>query len=131
VPLAYLDVVGPLDYRAEYPTMRRRNGSASVGAGPQTSEVTIYTNNSYETTISLIHVKYGSVNVRMRRAIILLQQADRHFFTYYSYANNFQDRLTIRVDQPDYSNITGALGFFGSVTIDSLSYQLSSNLAPR
>lgn len=131
VPLAYHEVNGPTDYSAEYPVMRRRNGSASIGTGPQTSEVTIYTNNSYESTINLIHAKYLSVNVRMRRAIILLQQADRHFFTYYSYANSFQDRLSIRVDQPDYSNMEGALGFFGCMTIDSLSYQLSSNLSPR
>lgn len=131
VPLAYREMNGPTDYSAEYPIMRRRNGSASVGAGPQTSEVTIYTNNSYEATISLIHAKYGSQNILMKRAIILLQQADRHFFTYYSYANSFQDRLTIRVDQPDYSNMEGSLGFFGSMTIDSLTYPLSSNLAPR
>ncbi len=131
VPLTYHEINGPDDFRAEYPTMRRRNGSATVGSGPQGAETTIYLNNVYEGTITLIHAKYGSDHVRMRRAIFLLQQADRHFFTYYSYANSFQDRLTIRVDQPDYSNMEGSLGFFGSMTIDSLSYQLSSTLKPR
>ena len=111
--------------------MARRTASATVGSGLQTSESAFYANRSYEQTISLIHAQYGSANIRMKRAVFLLEQADRHFFTYYSYANSFQDRLTIRVDQPDYSNMNGALGFFGSLAIDTLATPLSINLKPR
>ena len=131
VPTVYLSNNGPSDFVAQYPTLRRRNGTAAVGSGPQTAETTFYLNSTYEATISLIHATYGTPNIRMKRAVFLLQQADRHFFTYYSYANSFQDRLTIRVDQPDYTNMDGALGFFGSMTIDTLAFPLSSVLRPR
>jgi len=127
----YLSNNGPSDFVAQYPTLRRRNGTAAVGSGPQTAETTFYLNSTYEATISLIHATHGTPNIRMKRAVFLLQQADRHFFTYYSYANSFQDRLTIRVDQPDYTNMDGALGFFGSMTIDTLAFPLSSVLRPR
>ncbi|MEK6649613.1 MAG: DUF4249 family protein [Bacteroidota bacterium] len=131
VPTAYVSENGPTDFVALYPKMVRRSASAMVGSGLQTSEMSVYLNRAYEKTISLIHAQYGSANIRMRRAVFLLQQADRHFFTYYSFANSFQDRFTIRVDQPDYSNINGALGFFGSLAIDTLAYALPINLRPR
>lgn len=129
VPLAY--PTGPNMTAPVYPTLTRRENKAPLGGGSALPEVTFFSNRAYEETITRLHDQIGSSNLRMRKAVFYLVQADRHFFTYYAFANSFADPLSIRVDQPDYSNISGALGVFGAMTLDSVSYSIPPLLGPR
>jgi hypothetical protein len=86
-------------------------------------------NRPYLQTLSILYSRYGKENLRMKKALLILTQAERHFFTYYSFANFFQDNLSIRVDRPDYTNIDGALGFFGSIASDTVAYVLPPDLS--
>ncbi len=126
VPTAYTDTHVP-----EYPNLTRRVSTTgrSISGRPNT-ETAYFRNSEYRQTLSLLYRRFGPDDLRMKRAVIVLTQADVHFFTYYSFANFFQDPLTIRVDQPDYSNMTGALGFFGSMTTDTISFTLPQDLSP-
>ncbi len=131
VPLVYTNISSDEDPAPVYPTLTRRINSPSVGGGLPPPETTFFTNVAYERTIALIHARYGTPNLRMKRVLMVLVQADRNFFTYYAFANSFDDRFTIRVDQPDYSNMIGALGIFGSVATDTLAQNIPVNLRPR
>jgi hypothetical protein len=55
-----------------------------------------------------------------KQAKFYLIQVDEHAYDYYNVVNGFQDKFSIRTDQPDYSNIRNGLGVFGSFVTDSL-----------
>ncbi len=131
VPLVYANISSDEDPTPIYPTLTRRVNLPSIGGGLPPPETTFFTNVAYKRTIALIHARYGSPNLRMKRVLMVLMQSDRNFFTYYAFANSFEDRFTIRVDQPDYSNMIGALGIFGSVSTDTLVRNIPENLKPR
>jgi len=131
VPTVYRDLVDENTYTAEYPALTRRaTAIVTSSRGIRETETNIFRNSAYLQTLSILYRKHGPSNLRMKRVLFVMTQADTHFFTYYSYANFFQDKFTIRVDQPDYSNVIGALGFFGSMTTDTIAYALPVSLAP-
>lgn len=109
--------------RASYPKMVRRSLR-------ELSEVYGFTNQSYVATLRHILATNSGTQVRFRRAVFVVTQAEPNFFNYYGTANGFQDPYSIRVDKPDYLNIDGALGVFGAFVNDSLSYSLPSDLSP-
>jgi len=41
-------------------------------------------------------------------------------YNYYGIANGFRDPNTIRVDEPDFTNIAGGVGVFGGFVQDTL-----------
>jgi hypothetical protein len=88
-----------------------------------------FSNLTYQQTLKRIY-GVASGSVRMRRALFVVHQIDRHFFAYFSLANHFLDPNSIRVDRPDYSNLSGALGFFGAITSDTLAISLPADLSP-
>ena len=57
--------------------------------------------------------------VRFRQAVFYLIQFDAPLWNYYSVANMYRDRLSVRTDEPDYTNIKKGIGVFGSMTVDS------------
>jgi hypothetical protein len=57
--------------------------------------------------------------VRFRQAVLYLIQFDAPLWNYYSVANIYRDKLSVRTDEPDYTNIKNGIGVFGSMTVDS------------
>ena len=51
--------------------------------------------------------------VRPLRTVFVLTQLDEALYAYYSTANGFPDTGTLRLDEPDYTNIEGGFGVFG------------------
>lgn len=106
-----------LTYDAVYPQIRRRQQVAG-------REVWLLPFDSYQRTILKILKTHEGQVVNFRRVILAIVQADKPLYTYYSLVGGFRDEFSIRVDEPNYSNIEGGLGFFGSYTADSLSIAL-------
>jgi hypothetical protein len=50
--------------------------------------------------------------VRLLRTVFVLTQLDGTLYAYYSTVNGFPDTGTLRLDEPDYTNIDGGLGVF-------------------
>jgi hypothetical protein len=67
-------------------------------------------------------------DIKFSRAVFYLIQFDRPLWSYWNASNGFHDRYTIRVDDPDYTNITGGVGVFGSMRVDSLVWALPENM---
>ena len=102
-----------LTYDAVYPDIRRRRGFSN-------REAWIIPYLGYRRTILKILKTHDGEMIDFHRVIIVMVQADRHFYSYYSLVGGFRDEFTIRVDEPNYSNIEGGLGMFGSYSADSL-----------
>lgn len=73
---------------------------------------------------------FFTVGLNFKRAVFYLIQFDQAYYNYYQTVNQFQDRYTVRVDEPDFSNINGGFGLFSGITVDSVSYELRTELIP-
>ena len=119
----------PIEYRTEvapdgtvslnlnkpvFPTLRRVQSVAIT---------TQFGSFQYVNTLLDVQKEYLGKSITFERAIFLVMQADPNFFKYYSVTNGFQDSVSIRLDQPLYSNISGGTGLFGGYIVDTLSFQ--------
>ena len=68
------------------------------------------------TEFNAVHARlrqqFAARTVRLRRTLYTLTQFNDALYAYHSVANGFPDSGTLRLDEPDYTNITGGLGVF-------------------
>jgi hypothetical protein len=79
---------------------------------------------------SIAAIRRYNFNVRFKRVMFYLIQFDQPYYRYYSIVNNYRDRLAVRLDEPDYTNISGGSGLFASIRVDSTSWDLPEFIAP-
>jgi hypothetical protein len=97
-----------------YPAIRRR---ASNNAGYRETEL-------FNTAAwifmgeSDIFVYDGSGSLFLQ-AVFQVIQFDPPLYDTYSVAHLFRDRYSVRLDEADYTNISGGIGLFGSIAVDS------------
>lgn len=65
-------------------------------------------------TRSRVLSRHSGARVVFLQTVFLLTQIDNALFTYYSLNSGPKDNSTIRLDQLDFTNVTGGFGFFGS-----------------
>lgn len=78
----------------------------------------------YDQTRSEIISRYTAAPVVWLRATFVLSQIDDVLYNYYYVNNGPRDNSTIRMDQPDYTNIPQGLGVFGSSVMITMTYPL-------
>ena len=61
---------------------------------------------------------YGN-SFRLTTATFVLTQVDQNLFNYYNFVNGYQDMYSIKLDQPNFTNITRGVGIFGAMVEDS------------
>lgn len=98
-------------FRFEYPVLVRRNESLI-------NEVVYSGVNAYKAFLIDLKSRYGAITVT--GATFVLTQVDKSLYIYYNLANGFLDPFSIRADLPDYTNVQGGLGIFGSIVEDSV-----------
>jgi len=94
-----------------YPTVDRVQGSRYT---------VVFMVNAYRWALRDIVNRYIANRVVFREARFQMTQLDGNLYKYYKTVNAFEDKGTIRLDQPDYSNINGGVGVFGAYAVDSL-----------
>ncbi|MCK9408389.1 MAG: DUF4249 family protein [Bacteriovoracaceae bacterium] len=70
---------------------------------------------------------YETKNLRFKDVRFILTQFDNDIFTYYSVANNFPGATTIRLDEPDFTNMKNGYGIFGSISTQVKVYGIPSD----
>jgi hypothetical protein len=102
-----------------YPQITKLNAAlvSNLRVGP--AKVLSYSWPSPAYLESIAAIRHYNFNVRFKRVVFYLVQFDQPFYQYYSIVNRFEDRLAVRLDAPDYTNITGSSGLFASVRVDS------------
>ena len=82
--------------------------------------------------VSNVYDREGAA-IRFTQAVFYVIQFDESLWDYYKLANKFQDTYSVRIDEPDYTNIANGAGVFGSASVDSLILplkQVISHLLP-
>lgn len=64
-------------------------------------------------------------------AFVIGYALDSNLYNYYYTARGFDDPLTVRQDLPDFTNINGGLGVFGSMTADTVGVNLTELIGPQ
>jgi hypothetical protein len=106
---------------AAYPTVIRKESSM---------ESVLFSNRVYRHMLGVIWEGVPKDLLKMRRAIIVVQQIEESLYNYFNTANGFSDEFSIRLDKPDYSNINGGVGLFSATTTDSFFVSLPDTLGP-
>ncbi|MBI4419065.1 MAG: DUF4249 family protein [Ignavibacteriales bacterium] len=107
-------------YTATYPKIRRRQNVTG-------RELWSFPHENYLRTILRVLDRHKGEMVNFVRVTIVLVQAEEHLYKYYHVVGGFRDEFTIRVDEPNYTNVQGGLGVFGSFSTDSLFVQIPSS----
>ncbi len=101
---------------AEVPLSVDPNGNFSYPR-PLSREVSAvaFDASAYAAVVSQLRQRYGIVRLRGTRYV--LTELDNSLYAYYSTANGFPDTGTLRLDEPDYTNIIGGLGVFAATSV--------------
>jgi hypothetical protein len=81
----------------------------------------------YVQILRTIRTQYTD-SLKFSRSRFTVSQLDGNLFAYYNVVNGFPDSFTLRVDEPDFTNIAGGLGIFGSVTEDTYTFTLPEKI---
>ena len=114
-------------YDGSFPSLTRRTSpliNFNVPLGSRSYEYVHFPIGNYRTLIKLVRSAYHVDNLRFKHLSVRLVQVDQMFYNYYNIANGFGDQASIRVDQPDVSNIQGGIGLLGAFTETTLLYEL-------
>jgi hypothetical protein len=68
---------------------------------------------TYAAILAQLNNQFPGGTLRLVQAVFVLTELDDALYAYYSTVNGFPDSGTIRLDEPDYTNVQGGLGFFG------------------
>ncbi len=102
---------GPYEiFEPTFPSIIQKSVSTSnfgVGFEAGAQQITVFNTVKFE------------FNVRYLRAVITLTQFDAPLYEYYTFVNQYRDRVSVQSNEAEYSNIQGGIGVFGSMTVDS------------
>ena len=124
VPSGFLHFVDGEYKDPVYRQLTRRTSSESGGQ----PESLIYTLQMFSHAKAALQARYRGVNVKSKTAVFVLTQVESQLYNYYNIVNGFGDPYTIRVDQPDYTNIQNGLGVFGASVEQRLSVPLRNDV---
>lgn len=107
-----------------FPKITNRSNNNGIGG----TELVNISTTAYRRTVNEIRDKYDGKVVRFRWVRLNLKQFDSELFSYYSVTNNFPGATTLRLDEPDYTNVSGGYGIFGNITNYTRSYYVPPDL---
>lgn len=71
-----------------------------------------------------------SYDPHFERGIFTVIQFSEEWYKYYNSARIYQDRFSLRLDMPDFANIVGGRGIFGSYVVDTASIKMLDQYSP-
>jgi hypothetical protein len=75
---------------------------------------------AYIATLHQVVWLNSSTSLKFKRIVFRFLQVDQNWYDYYNTVRKFQDPNSIRLDQPDFTNLSRGYGLFGAFTVDSL-----------
>ena len=94
-----------------YPSLQTAYGYASGS----------YTKYAYVSTLIRVSTQYSN-RLTFKRIVFRLLQLDGNWYNYYNTVRRFQDPYSIRLDEPDFTNLSRGYGLFGAYTVDSVAH---------
>ncbi len=120
VPESLKEVVDCINVSGTYPRFSRKTQSSS--------EFIMFERRAFMAILAQQLNLNAGKPMKVVAAKFELIQSENHLYRYFNIVNGFQDPSTIRVDEPDYSNIKGAVGLFGGFWSQQISFELPDSL---
>jgi hypothetical protein len=130
--LLYYDVLKGsqwVEERVEIPTTSADSSNFSLNipvypqiiVAPGTSQIGLfYKNGYYKAIVNVVNEQYKNTKVIFKWATMVVLQADRNLYDYYSVTHAGRDPFSIRLDEPMISYVNGGIGMAGAYSLDSL-----------
>ena len=123
VPLKAVEISKVLGvYEYSFPELTRRQTPKNTGFSSSNTDGFSFQVGAYQSVIYRIVSQVDRSD--FKKVVCYLVQADEQLYRYYEEANRFNDKNSIRLDQPNYTNIQGGIGLFASMGVDSVVYPL-------
>ena len=126
VPWDVQDAGGGESPKPIYPVLLGRGQNTRWS--PSGSDGVSFSGTAYRYVVSRLRAQFPGGDLRFKRAVFSLTQIDHPMYAYYSTVNGFPGSATLRLDDPDYSNIVGGLGVFATMRGDLYALPLSPTL---
>ncbi len=127
VPESMKPIICAFDlFEYTYPPIKRKLNPPVFGAEFRDSYRFTYF--AYRRSIEFVY--QTSLNPVFKRVIYYTIQFDENWYRYYTTARTFRDRFSMRLDEPDFTNIRGGVGLFASIAVDSVSWKLPEAILP-
>lgn len=110
-------------YRVHYPDLVPLN---STNGGMNTFR---YRNWAWRHVVDSV-LDQGAYDPHFRRGRFTIVQLNGDWYRYYRTARSFEDRFSIRLDEPDYTNIRNGWGVFGAYVVDTVSVPMNERQVP-
>jgi len=81
-----------------------------------------YSKAIYVSTLQQVIRQHAGVKLTFKRIVFRFLQVDQNWYDYYNTVRKFQDIFSIRLDEPDFTNLSNGYGLFGAFTVDSLEH---------
>ena len=107
-------------YDYVYPKITRRTNPANVNLEFRGTQYFNFF--SYRRSVELVNER--NLNPSFRKVVFYNTQFDENWYRYYISARSFQDRFSVRLDEPDFTNLQNGIGLFASMAVDSLHHDL-------
>lgn len=107
-------------YDYVYPPITRRTNPANINLEFRGTQYFNYF--AYRRSVELVNER--NLNPTFRKVIFYNTQFDENWYRYYTSSRMFSDRFSVRLDEPDYTNLKNGVGLFASMTVDSLTHTL-------
>ncbi|MEX0736769.1 MAG: DUF4249 family protein [Bacteroidota bacterium] len=107
-------------YDYVYPKITRRTNPANVNLEFRGTQYFNFF--SYRRSVELVNER--NLNPSFRKVVFYNTQFDENWYRYYISARSFQDRFSVRLDEPDFTNLQNGIGLFASMAVDSLHHNL-------
>lgn len=81
-----------------------------------------YSKEMYVRVLQYVVRLYAGSKLTFKRIVFRFLQVDQNWYDYYNTVRKFQDMFSIRLDEPDFTNLSNGYGLFGAFTVDSLEH---------
>ncbi len=88
---------------------------------------TAFSLKAYVSALIRVIMQHPQRGIIFKRVVGRVLQCEQGLYDYYNTVNGFRDPVSIRLDLPEYSNVSGAKGIFGAYALDSLTHILPDN----
>jgi hypothetical protein len=82
----------------------------------------VYSKDIYVRTLQRVIKLHLGSKLIFQRIVFRFLQIDQNWYDYYSTARKFQDPFSIRLDEPDFTNLRKGYGLFSAFAVDSLQH---------
>jgi hypothetical protein len=83
----------------------------------------VYYKDPYVKTLNRVAKLHAGTKLIFNRIVLRFLQLDQNWYDYYGTLREIQDPFSIRLDEPDFTNLSNGYGLFGACAGDSIQHQ--------